>query len=419
MHPPEQTAPPRVAPPPPGPSPAGVPPLFSPAFLADPYPTYAMLREMSPVHRIATPQGFDMWLLTRYEDVRRAVTDPRFSRNLRLAPPEATALTGDPESPVNRNLLTLDPPDHTRVRSLVQSAFTGRRVRELTGRVETVLDGLLSTAPRDEPIDLIASVAYPLPITLICELLGVPVTDRDDFREWTSGLVSTAGTDSLRLLRQSQEELLAYFLDLVQRKRERPGEDLLSALVAVRDGEARLSESELVGMAFMLLVAGHETTVNLIATGTQLLLTHPAERAAVAADPTLLEPAIDEILRFDGPAGIAFMVAAEEVELPGGTVPRGAVTAALWHAANRDPERFADPDVFRVRRGERGHLGFGHGVHRCIGAPLARMETRIALREILRRFPRARVAVPPGQLRWRQAPFFRGLEELPVVLDPG
>ncbi|GGO94243.1 cytochrome P450 family protein [Wenjunlia tyrosinilytica] len=395
-----------------------VPPLFSPACLADPYPTYAYLRRTSPVHRIATPQGFDMWLLTRYDHVRASVTDPRFSRDLHLAPPEATALTGDPDSPVNRNLLTLDPPDHTRVRKLVQSAFTGHRVKELTGRVHSVLDGVLAAAPRHEPFDLITAVAYPLPITIICELLGVPATDRDDFREWTDGLVSVAGPDSLRRLRQSQEDLLAYFLDLIRRKRARPGADLLSALIDARDGGERLSESELVGMAFMLLVAGHETTVNLIATGTKLLLTHPGQRALLERDPELLSSAVDEILRYDGPAGIAFMVAKEDVELSGATVPKGAVTAALWHAANRDPDRFEDPDSFLIERSDRAHLGFGHGIHRCIGAPLASLEARIALREMLTRFPRMRLAVEPAGLRWRPAPFFRGLEELPVVLEP-
>ncbi|MET7297350.1 cytochrome P450 [Embleya sp. NPDC005575] len=394
-----------------------VPPLFSPAFLADPYPTYAHLRRTTPVHRIATPQGFDMWLLTRYEDVRAGLTDPGFSRDLHLAPPEATALTGDPDSAMNRNLLTLDPPDHTRVRKLVQSAFSTRRVNLLAERVESILAGLLDAAPRTRPFDLITAVAHPLPITVICELLGVPVTDRDDFRAWTDGMVSSARPDSQRLLRQAQEDLLAYFLDLIRRKRARPGRDLLSALVEARDGDEGLSEAELVGMAFMLLVAGHETTVNLIATGIMLLLTHPGERARLAAEPSLLPAALDEILRYDGPAGIAFMVARRDVELPGGVVPAGAVTAALWHAANRDPERFPDPDTFRIDRAERSHLGFGHGIHRCIGAPLAVMEARLALGGILGRFPRMRLAVPASDLRWRPAPFFRGLVDLPVVLD--
>ncbi|MYW03137.1 cytochrome P450 [Streptomyces sp. SID3343] len=394
-----------------------VPPLFSPAFLADPYPTYAHLRRTSPVHRIATPQGFDMWLLTRYEDVRNSLTDPRFSRDLHLAPPEATALTGDPDSPMNRNLLTLDPPDHTRVRKLVQSAFSTRRVNLLADRVETIVGGLLDAAPRTTPLDLITAVAYPLPITVICELLGVPATDRDDFRAWTDGMVSTARADSQRRLRQAQEDLLAYFLDLIRRKRTRPGTDLLSALIEIRDGGERLSEAELVGMAFMLLVAGHETTVNLIATGSKLLLTHPHERARLASEPALLPATIDEVLRYDGPAGIAFMVAREDVELTGAVVPAGAVTAALWHAANRDPERFPDPDSFRIDRADRSHLGFGHGIHRCIGAPLAVMEARLALGAIFGRFPRMRLAGSATDLRWRPAPFFRGLEELPVVLD--
>lgn len=397
-------------------SPGGETDFFSTAYFSDPYPTYDYLRSRTPVHRTRAPQGFDIWLLTRYADAKQALNDGRLSRDLRHVAPEVLAVTGEPDDPSNRNLLTADPPDHTRLRRLVHKAFTTGRVKTLVPRTQALVDGLLDEMAEQDEFDLITAFSFPVPITVICELLGVPQSDREAFRRWTAGMVVTSGDDeAIELLRSSQESLRQYFVDLISHKRSHPGDDLITDLISAREDGQRLSEDELIGLSFMLMVAGHETTVNLITTAIKLLLTHPEQMARMRADPDLLPSAINETLRFDGPAGVAFMVAAEEVELSGVRIPRGEVVTPLLHAANRDPERFPNAHVFDIGREDNPHLGFGHGIHRCIGAPLATLEARVAIGSLVRRFPDLSLTVDPHELQWRSVPFFRGLTKLPLT----
>jgi cytochrome P450 len=316
------------------------------------------------------------------------------------------------------HMLNSDPPDHERLRRLVNKAFTARRVERLRPRITAITTELLDGMSTRPEVDLLASFAFPLPITVICELLGVPAADRDDFRTWSATAVSD--TASLELSQAHAGALVRYFTALLAAKRHEPADDLLSALIAARDDGDRLSENELVSMAFLLLVAGHETTVNLIASGTLALLLNPGELARLQADPSLLGGAVEELLRYVNPVNNAtFRFAAEPVEIGGVRIRQGDLVLVALSSANRDPSRFGDPDRLDVGRDNSGHLAFGHGIHYCLGAPLARLEAEIAFSHLLARFGSMRLAVPAGSLRWRPSSLIHGLESLPVRLFPG
>ena len=318
------------------------------------------------------------------------------------------------------HMLNSDPPDHERLRRLVSKAFTARRVEGLRPRITaittTLLDDMSALGARAE-VDLLASFAFPLPITVICELLGVPVADRDDFRTWSATAVSD--TAPRELSRAHGAALIRYFMTLLAAKRREPADDLLSALIAARDDADRLSEDELVSMAFLLLVAGHETTVNLIASGVLALLLNPAELDRLRADPSLIGGAVEEFLRYVSPvSNTTFRQAAETLEIGGARISRGDPVLVALSAANRDPARFGDPDRLELGRDSSGHLAFGHGIHYCLGAPLARLEAEIAFAGLLARFGSIRLAVPANTLRWRPSTLIHGLEALPVRLAP-
>lgn len=316
-------------------------------------------------------------------------------------------------------MLDSDPPRHTRLRRLVARAFTARRVESLRPRVQQITDELLDAmaARPDRRADLIAAFAAPLPMTVICELLGVPGLDRQRFRSWSGEIVAPlngVGADP-----RAVEEMTAYLLELVAAKAEDPGEDLLSALIRTRDEDGgRLSPDELIGMAFLLLVAGHETTVNLIGNGVRALLAHPDQLAALRADPdALIDGAVEEMLRYDGPVQHAtYRFAATDLELGGVSIEAGSSVLVALAAADRDPARFAHPgpDVFDIRRTGPGHLAFGHGIHFCLGAPLARMEARIAVRALLDRFPDLAEAPDAGPPDWLPGSLMRGVTRLPL-----
>ena len=398
---------------------------------ADPYPSYARLRDEAPVHRASGPMGSQTWLITRYADVRAALADPRLSKDPAHAPQwvrDLGILTED-GGMVGRTLLTYDPPDHTRLRKLVAKAFTRRRMEGLRPRVQEITDGLLDAMAGRTEVDLLAALAFPLPITVICELLGVPAADRDDFRAWTTAFVSAPFTpEGLEGQRVAMGRLDAYLRGQIAERRASVVRgtdadampDLLSALLTAADDADRLSERELVATVRLLLIAGHETTVNLIGNGTLALLTHPDQLDLLRSDPGLLPGAVEELLRYDGPVERATpRFTSEDVTYSGVTIPKNSHVTVVLAAADRDGAHVREPDRLDITREGHGHVAFGHGIHFCLGAPLARIEAQVALGSLLRRYPDVALAVPPGDLRWRPggpAEIIRGLESLPLRL---
>jgi len=392
-------------------------PLFTRQFIDDPYPVYGRMRDDDPVSRVPSPHGFDMWTLARYDDVKASMTDPRLSRDLRHAPPGVVAYTGGTDLLTNKNLLSVDPPDHTRMRKLVQSAFTVRRVRDLEDWITDLIDRLLEGMVGRERVDLVHAFGFALPLTVICRMLGIPVAHRPRFRRWMDGLVmSGAGSAATQRLRESQRGLGEYCLELIRRKRAEPADDLMTTLVQAMDTHGALTEEELVGVTFHLIIAGHETTVGLLTSGAMLMLTRPEQRELLAERPDLWPQAVEEVMRFEAPLGVSLAIAMEDVTYSGVTVPKGEVVAGMLASANRDPRRFTEPDEFDVTRSDIAHLGFGAGIHRCVGAPLALAEARIALPALLARFPDMALAVDQRDLRWMPTPLFRQLQQLPVHL---
>ena len=397
--------------------------LYSDAFRADTYATFARMREHDPV--ICQP-GMDgetpIWWVTRYDDAEAVLLDDeRFVRDPRLAvPPEQRPELPEFFSFIDSNMLNRDGDDHRRLRRLVSKAFTPRMIEQLRPRIQEIADELIDRVSADGEMELVSDFAFPLPITVIAELLGVPAADRESFREWSGAMVSPA----LAAAEMERADALLgafvnYLLALFAERRNEPGEDLVSALVAVEDGGDTLSEEELCSMVALLIVAGHETTVSLIGNAMRALLTHPEQRAAIERDPSLLPAAVEELIRYDGPVERTLnRWAAVDVEIRGQKIRRGETVIVVLGAADHDPERFDEPDTLDLAAGRKTrHLGFGRGRHFCLGAPLARLEAEIALGTLLRRLPGLRLAVPPEELRWRPVPLFRSLVALPVAWD--
>ncbi|GHB52791.1 cytochrome P450 [Streptomyces cirratus] len=383
-------------------------------FNADPYTYYAKLRDSGPVHQVMLDYRVSgpSWLIVGYEEARQALNHPALLKDWRDTGlfPEIVATAA------NANMLESDPPHHTRLRRLVAREFTARRMESMRARVQQITDELLDAmaARPQRTADLIKSLAFPLPMTVICELLGVPDLDRERFRHWSNEVVApTEGSPA----GAAHEQLSAYLADLVEAKAKAPGEDLLSALIRTRDEDGdSLSGEELIGMAFLLLVAGHETTVNLISNGVRALLAHPDQLAELRADfDGLLPGAVEEMLRYDGPVQNAtFRYAGEDVEIGGVVIPAGDTVLVSLAGADRDPGRFGEPDTFDIHRAPQGHLAFGHGLHFCLGAPLARMEGRIAIRSLLERFPDLAEDPAGGPPVWLAGSLMRGVSRLPV-----
>jgi len=400
------------------------PDLASPTFKANPYPFYARLRAEAPVWRATLRDRRTAWLVTRYEDVARVLKDDAFAKDklnaMDLEQRAKTPWIPGFLKPLERNMLDLDDPDHARLRALVSKAFTPRLIERLRGRIETLCEELLDAMKRQRErksgTDLVVGYALPLPATVIAELLGVPVEDKAKFHRWSNRLVSvSSGRDMLSAL-PAALSLVRYLRRLVERRRADPQDDLITALIRAEEADDRLSEDELLAMAFLLLVAGHETTVNLIASGTLALLEHPQQTERLRRDPSLAKPAVEELLRYTSSVEMATeRYAREDTQIAGTTIPRGELVLAVLGSANRDERHFEDPETLDLARDPNRHLAFGRGgVHHCLGAPLARMEGQIALNAFLRRFPGARLA--PETLRWRRGLFLRGLERLPLVL---
>ncbi|MDJ0340798.1 cytochrome P450 [Streptomyces sp. H10-C2] len=377
-------------------------------FTADPYPIYAKLREQGPVHRVLTVDNGELWLVVGHEAVRSALADPRFSKSWRTVDPDGEL------GAVSANMLEVDAPQHTRLRKLVAKEFTARRVEALRPRIQQITDELLDAMLPLGRADLVDALAFPLPMTVICELLGVPSLDREAFRHWSNVIVGQSGAEAEAAAVQAMG---AYLVELIEdKRRSAPADDLMSALIRTTDEDGdQLSADELVGMAFLLLVAGHETTVNLISNGVLALLRHPDQLAALRADPALLDGAIEEMLRYDGPVETStWRFAIEPVEIGGTVIPRGAPVLVALASAGRDPDRFEEPDRFDIRRSAQGHVAFGHGIHYCLGAPLARIEGRTAVRTLLERCPDLALDTDPATLSWRPGMLIRGVHRLPV-----
>ena len=374
--------------------------LISDRTRSYPYDKYEELRSKDPVHRL---RMINAWVLTQYEDVNAVLRDhSRFGRDY-----------GDDGE--YKSLLYLDPPDHTRLRALVSKAFTPRSVSELGPRIQQIVDDLLDATEGRDQFDLISTFAYPLPVTVIAEMLGVPSEDMDTFKEWSNDVAlsvePTVNDGQQRRIAEASKNLYEYFEGIIEQRREDPQDDMITALIAAEDEGDRLTHEELLTTLLLLLVAGNETTRNLIGNGMLALMRHPDQFARLRDDPTMIEPAIDEMLRYDSPVQLDGRMAKEDVEIRGRRIRAGQRAICLIGAANRDPSVFTDPQTFDIGRQERSHISFGRGIHHCLGAPLAVLEGRIAFSSLLRRFSSIRLLDEP---EYREQVVLRGVKELRV-----
>jgi cytochrome P450 len=390
------------------------PPFASREFMADPYPHYVRMRAEAPAVRARVAWWMpSIWVVTRYDDVIRFLKDDRFSKNYFKRfwiPPKVRSMY--------RSLLTLDPPDHTRLRALVQRAFTPRLVEQMAGDIQRITDDLLDRIAVSSHPDLIRDFAFPLPLTVMEDLLGIPSEERPEFAPWAKQIGTAVASiklkDQIQALRGAAF-FKKYLHELIERRRNEPGEDLLSALIRAEEEGDKLTEEEIISMVLLLLVAGFETTVHLISNGVLTLLQQPDARMRMLEDAVVAESALEEILRYTSPVQFSTpRVALEDVTIGSVTIPRNGWAAAGLGSANRDPSQFPDPDTFDVGRDPNRHLAFGMGSHFCLGAPLARLEGRIALTSLFRRFPGLTLAQPVESLRWKESLAARGVEALPV-----
>jgi cytochrome P450 PksS len=395
--------------------------LAAPEFKANPYPFYARLRAEAPVYRTTLPTRETAWLITRYDDVAAVLKDERFVKDTSNAmTPEQIAgqrWFRKVFKSLQHNMLDRDPPDHTRLRALVQKAFTPRLIEQMRGRIDRLTNDLLDAVQGRGHMDLIGDYALPLPTTIIAEMLGVPVEDRHKFHRWSNAvLVAAASSWQMMKAVPNVWALMRYLRKIIRKRRADPRDDLISALARAEEAGDTMSENELLAMVFLLLVAGHETTVNLIGNGTLALLEHPDQMEMLRKEPALLRPAVEEMLRYTSPVEMATeRYPREDVTLHGVTIPRGEMVFAVIASANRDERQFANPDTFDIKRDTNKHLAFGLGNHFCLGASLARLEGQIAISTLLHRATEIRLSVAPESLCWRRGLLLRGLEALPVA----
>jgi cytochrome P450 len=392
----------------------------------NPFPLFAQVRADGPVHEVTLPDGQRAWLVVRHTEARAALNDPRLSKDMHaaLARDGAVVAEGLPGPAFARHMLSVDPPDHTRLRGLAAVAFSRSRITALRPRIQAIVDGLLDGLQDrgDTVVDLVAGFAFPLPFTVISELLGVPEPDRAELGAWFTTLLAPASApEPPPSAVAASTNIVDYLTQLLDRKRVEPGEDLITDLVRASDAAATLNRQEMLSTIFQLMVAGHDTTTSLIGNGTVALLRHPEQHAALVADPGLLPRAIEEILRWDAPVPHStFRYTTQDVPLGDVVIPTHAQVIISLAAANRDADRYRDAESFDITRSDSSHLAFGHGIHHCLGARLARLEGLIAFTTLLSRFPAMRLAIPPSALRWNHGDglVLRGLTELPVILGP-
>ena len=388
---------------------------FLPEFNADPYPFYHRLREADPVHR--SPLGF--WVLTRYDDCVMVLRDPRFGRAGFEGVLESVYGNTVEQGRLPTSMLFRDPPDHTRLRGLVSRAFTPRVVEALRPRIQQIVDGLLDRVQSAGRMEVISDLAYPLPVIVISEMLGVPEEDRERIKQWSADIARSLDAIGLPTDpeivdrgRTGRRAIGDYFRSLIPDRKKRPRGDLLSLLIEAEEQGDKLSEGELLATCVLLYIAGHETTVNLIGNGLLALLRHPKELERLRDEPSLIQSAVEELLRYDGPVQRTARITNADVELGEHKIPKGSMVVPVIGAANRDPAHFPDPDRLDVSRPDNRHIAFGFGIHFCLGAPLARLEGQISLGTLLHRLPR--LALSTERPEWRESQVLRGLKALPV-----
>ena len=397
---------------------------LDPAFRADPYSVYRRLRSEAPIHRSA----FGALVISRYADCLAILRDPRSSSDRRNAEAYQNAVEQgliDPDQRLLRtpSFLVLDPPDHTRLRGLVSKAFTPKVVDGLRPRIQGLVDDLLDVVAGRGSMDVIEELAYPLPVVVICEMLGVPAEDRDTFKEWSRELARSLDPEEVvppevvARRRRAGDSFLDYFRALIEERRRRPQEDLLSALIVAEEAGDKLTEDELLATCILLLVAGHETTVNLIGNGTLALLRHPDQLERLRDDPALAQSAVEELLRYDPPVQFTGRTALQDMEIGGVTIQKGQQTVLLLASANRDPDQFPDPDRLDIARADNHHIGFGFGIHFCLGAPLARVEGEIVFGTLARRLRGLELRTEAPE--YKENIILRGLRALPVGFTAG
>ena len=393
--------------------------LASPAFKANPYPAFAWLRTYDPVHQLISPDGQPVWLITRYQDAEPVLRDERFVKDKRKlwSSEERTPASAAVADLMDLGMLRFDPPDHARLRSLVSLSFTPRLMERWRGRIHEITDELIDAVEGKGSMDLIEEFAFPLPIQVISEILGVSAEDCPKLHRLTN-LIADAHGDAVAFQQAAQhlQAFYDYLLALIESKRQAPADDLVSKLLQAEAKGDRLSERELQAMIFLLIIAGHVTTGNMIGNGMLALLTHPDQMDLLKQDPTLIKTAVEEFLRYWSPLALATLRwAGEDLEFGGKQIRRGEEVAISLCAANHDSEEFAEPDRLDITRQENRHLAFGKGIHYCLGAPLARIEGEIAISTLLRRLPNLRLQIDPETLVWRPGTMVLGLYHLPVV----
>ena len=393
--------------------------FLSPQFWADPFPFFARLRDTEPVYGTALRDKTPIWLVTRYEDVNLLFKDERFAKNRYSAMTEEQ-LRKQPWvppmfRPLERNMLDLDPPDHTRLRALVHKGFTPRLIENMRERIEILANQLLDSVANKGEMDLIRDYALPLPMTIITEILGVPTRDRDKFHKWSKSIVSVNSLKVPWTVIPNIWFFNRYLRGFFKVRRNDLKDDLVSALIKAEEAGDSLSEDELLAMVFLLLIAGHETTVNLISNGVLALLENPDQMEKLRGDPSLIKSAVEEMLRYTSPVFLSTeRFPREDVTIQGVTIPRGGMTFGAIGSANRDERAFMNPDTLDITRDPNKHLGFGFGIHFCLGAPLARLEAQIAINILLDRLRNLRLKGSADSLTWRQSLVLRGLDALPL-----
>ncbi|WP_149551171.1 cytochrome P450 family protein [Streptomyces marokkonensis] len=387
-------------------------------FEHDPHALYDVLRSEAPVREIIAPGGTKVWLVTRFDDAKSVLTDNRLSKNIEAGQKVIQRHTDGETgmvfaSELAAHMMNADPPDHTRLRKQVNKVFTQRAVEKLGPRIEKITTELLDAMEGRDEVDLMAALAYPLPMAVICELLGVPADDQERFKGWVPTQLSGGDPESMA---QATTALLGYLHELIESKRSTPSDDVLTGLVRSSD-DGKLNTQELVSMAFLLLVAGNETTVNLIGNGMYALLRHPEQLSALRADRSLMAGAVDELLRYESPVNTSSLrFTTEPLEVGGVVIPEGELVVVALTSANRDGSQFPDASSLDIHRQAGPGLSFGHGIHYCVGAQLARLEAQIAFDQLIDRFPHLRLAADPAVLRWQPGTALRGLRSLPVSL---
>lgn len=385
-------------------------------FIRNPFPVYKEIRETDPVYRFPMPNGQLAWVITKYQDAVEILNDSRFVTNYPGNNNDSESKLPPHQEIISRNLLSVNPSDHRRLRRLVQNAFTPRMVEQLRGRIEEITNNLLDKVQSKGEMNLIDDFAFPFPIIVICEMLGVPFEDQDKFRRWSEVIME--GVNNPNFSQQSEQvmiEFVDYLKELIGKRRNNLQKDLISDLISVEDEGDILTEHELYALVFVLIIAGHETTVNLIGNGVLALLEHQEQKEKLKNQPEFIHSGIEEILRYNGPAEVSNMrFATEDMEFRGKHIHKSDLLLISLSSANRDSEQFMNPDTLDVTRKVNNHIAFGKGIHYCLGAPLARLEGEIAINTLLRRMPKIRLKNNQSLLEWRPGMIIRGVKEIPV-----